>query len=393
MRRRAIVAALLLSSVRLYAQGPWPGRQWPAASPAAVGLDSAKLGAIDADITAGKYGNVDGFLVIRHGKVAFDRSYKQNYDSIYGADARKSGPLNAHDFTGPYNYFNPWWHPHYRRGDLHSLQSVSKTVASVIIGTAVTRGDFPSIDTPILNFFDTTKVANIDDRKRRVTVRHILTMTAGLDWNENLPYTDLRNSATQMEASGDWIQFTIDRPMAEEPGKTFNYSSGESALLAHIFRAATGQDIEEYGARYLFNPIGITDWFWKRSPTGTADTEGGLYLRRADLARIWYLFLQKGMWDGKQIVSADWVKQSVTPAIDVVTRGPGIKYGLKWWLYPYGTDNSKLAWAGSGFGGQVPLVFPDEDLVVVANAWNVLPGKALGARVIMERVLGAITAK
>jgi CubicO group peptidase (beta-lactamase class C family) len=189
MRRLGFAVVLLLSTVPLHAQGAWPGKQWPAASPKSLGLDSAKLAAIDADITAGKYGNVDGFLVIRHGKVAFDRSYKQNYDSIYGADARKSGPLNAHDFTGPYNYFNPWWHPHYRRGELHSLQSVSKTVSSVIIGAAVTRGDFPSIDTPILNFFDTTRVANIDERKRRVTVRHILTMTAVLDWNENMPYT------------------------------------------------------------------------------------------------------------------------------------------------------------------------------------------------------------
>src|SRR3954463_1096465 len=111
MRRVAIAAVLLLGSPPLHAPGPWPANQGRAASPQSVGLDSAKLAAIDADITAGKYGNVDGFLVIRHGKVAFDRSYKQNYDSIYGADAKKPGPLNAHDFTGPYNYFNPWWHP------------------------------------------------------------------------------------------------------------------------------------------------------------------------------------------------------------------------------------------------------------------------------------------
>src|SRR6185436_9996093 len=127
------------------------------------------------------------------------------------------GALNAHDPTGPYNYFNPWWHPFYRRGDLHTLQSVTKTVTSVAIGVATGRKAFPSLDTPILKFFDTTKVANIDARKRRLTIRHLLTMTAGLSWNEDLPYNDPNNTASVMEASPDWIQYTIDRPMAAEP--------------------------------------------------------------------------------------------------------------------------------------------------------------------------------
>lgn len=395
MRRFFLLLSLLLAfsahpDVR--AQNAWPTARWATASLGTLGLDSAKIAALDADIGAGKYGHVDGLLVIRHGKVGYDRSYRQNYDSIYGADAKVASPLNAHDATGPYNYFNPWWHPFYRRGDLHSLQSVTKTVSSVIIGAAIARGDFPSIDTPILNFFDTTKVANVDARKRRVTIRHVLTMSAGLAWNEALPYTDPANSASQMEASGDWVKFTIDLPMAEEPGKTFNYSSGESELLAPIFHQATGRDIEEYAAQYVFGPLGITDWFWKRSPTGLADTEGGLYLRRADLAKIWYLFLKGGTWDGKQIVTTEWARLSVTPAMDVGGRGQGVKYGLKWWLYPYGPGGSRLAWAGSGFGGQVPIAFPEEDLIVVVNAWNILPGRpGLGARVIIDRVLGAVT--
>src|SRR5262249_11725941 len=149
------------------------------------------------------------------------------------------------------------------------------------------------------------------------------------------------NSASQMEASGDWVQFTIDRPMMEEPGSRFNYSSGVSELLSPIFHQATGQDVEEYAAKYLFAPLGIHDWFWKRSPTGLVDTEGGLYLKPRDVAKIWYLFLKNGMWDGKQIVTPEWVKESVTPAITVSTRGPGIKYGLKWWLVPYDSSGTK----------------------------------------------------
>jgi CubicO group peptidase (beta-lactamase class C family) len=352
------------------------------------------LDSIDGEIRAGKYGFIDRLLVIRHGTVAYDLSYVNDYAKAYGDSAKTRNALNAHDLTGPFNYFNTWWHPFYRRGDLHSLQSVTKTVASAIIGSAVTRGDFPSLDTPVLKFFDTTKVANIDDRKRRMTVRHLLTMTGGLDWNENLPYIDPNNTASGLENSADWIAFTINRPMMREPGTQFNYSSGESALLAYVFSQATGRDIEEYGATHLFAPIGITHWFWKRTPSGTVDTEGGLYLEASDLARIWYLFTRGGMWNGTRVVSADWVRQSTSPAIAVAPGPNAPKYGLKWWLYPDPLDATKFVWAGSGFGGQFPMAFPDLDLVVVFNAWNILPGKpGLPLRKIQERLAKAVTSK
>ncbi|MGH9896744.1 MAG: serine hydrolase domain-containing protein, partial [bacterium] len=278
--------------------------------------------------------------------------------------------------------------PYYRRSDLHTLQSVTKTITSVVIGTAVQRGEFPNLDTRVLSFFDTTKVQNIDDRKRRITIRHLLTMTGGFDWNENVPYVDPNNAAVNMEASYDWVQFTIDRPMAREPGAQFNYSSGESQLLSHIFWNATGIDIEEYAARHLFGPLGIERWFWKRTPTGIVDTEGGLYLSAPDLARIWYLFLKNGNWNGKQIVSADWVKQSVAPAVRVANVPNAPSYGLKWWLYPNPLDSTKFVWSGSGFGGQVPMAIPELDLVIVFNGWNILPGRpGLPRARIAERIL------
>ena len=353
--------------------GTAPGRDWPRATPASVGLNAAVLDSIDAEIKAGAYGYIDRMLVIRHGKVAFDGRYPHDYDAAYRDSARTTNPLNAHDRTGPFNYFNPWWHPFYQRGTLHTLQSVTKTVASVIIGVAITRGDFPSIDTPILTFFDTTQVANIDDRKRRITVRHLLTMTGGFDWNENLPYIDPKNTASGLEASADWVKYTIDRPMMREPGTVFNYSSGESTLLAHIFSQATGLDLEEYASRHLFAPIGIQHWFWKRTPAGSIDSEGGLYLDAADLARIWYLYTQHGTWNGTRVVSDAWVTLSTSPLVPVGTSPAGPKYGLKWWLYRDAIDSTKFAWTGSGFGGQFPMAFPDLDMVVVFNAWNILP--------------------
>ena len=394
MQARFAVAPLLLALAisRADGQAPWPTTSWPVSTATAEGLDAKVLDRLDADISAGKFGNVDGMLIIRHGRVVADKTYPHDYGRIYGEDARKPGPLNAHEPSGPYNYFNPWWHPYYQQGDLHTMQSVTKTVTSVIIGTAIANEDFPSIDTPILTFFDTSRVANIDDRKRRLTIRHLLSMTAGLDWNEDLPYNDPRNSGSVMEASFDWVAYTIDRPMSREPGSAFQYNSGATMLLAHIFRVATGKDIEEYGQQHLFAPLGINRFFWKRTPSGLIDTEGGLYLRPQDLAKIGYLFLNNGIWDGKRIVQQEWVRSSVAPSISVGTGG--VKYGLKWWLYPYGPNDSRLAWAGSGFGGQLPIVLPDYDIVMVFTGWNILPGgPRLGPGTAITRVLDAVTDK
>jgi CubicO group peptidase (beta-lactamase class C family) len=381
-----VAIGVILASTAV-AQVQWPTKYWPSAKPADLGLDARVLTEFDAEIAAGKYGRVDSMLVIRHGKVAYERFYKHDYDQIYGAEAKKLGPLNISDPTGPYNYFNTWWHPYYRRGELHTMQSVTKTVTSVVIGVAITRQEFPNIDTPILEFFDTAKVANVDNRKRQMTIRHLLTMTAGLDWKEDLPYSDPNNTATLLEESFDWVKFTIDRPMAAEPGKVFNYNSGATQLLSYIFRVATGQDIEEYAVKYLFNPLGIEQYYWKRSPTGLADTEGGLYLKPRDLAKIGQLFLKNGVWEGKQIVRADWVTTSVAPAIPV---SASVRYGLKWWLYPYGDGTSRLAWCGSGFGGQMPIVLPDYDMVLVFTGWNILDGKRLSHRVAIDRALAAV---
>jgi len=390
----ASFTALFVAASTIDAQAGFPGRTWPTAEPRSVGLNVTVLDSIDAEIRAGRYGYIDRMLVIRNGRLAYDKSYTHNYDSIYADSARSSSPLNPHHLTGAYNYYHPWWHPYYRRSDLHTLQSVTKTITSVVIGTAVTRGEFPSLDSKVLAFFDTTTVKNIDDRKRRMTIRHLLTMTGGFDWNENLPYVDPRNAAVNMEASYDWVQFTIDKPMAREPGTQFNYSSGESQLLAHIFWKATGLDIEEYAARHLFGPLGIERWFWKRTPMGIIDTEGGLYLAAPDLARIWYLFLKNGNWNGKQVVSADWVRQSTAAAVRVANAPNAPGYGLKWWLYPNPLDSSKFIWSGSGFGGQIPMTIPELDLVIVFSGWNILPGRpGLPRARVTDRIVRAVMSR
>jgi len=364
-------------------------KEWPVAEPSAVGLDSSALAALDADIAGGKYGLVDSMLIIRDGKQALTRSYSHDYGKIYGEHAKHEGPLN-HDVNGPYNYFSTEFHPYYQHSDLHTMQSVSKTVTSITIGIAIGRKEFPAdLDAPILKYFDDYKVANLDERKRRITLRHLLTMTAGLEWNEDLPYNDPKNSADVMEATHDWVQYVINQPMAAEPGKVFVYSSGVTQLLSHIFKKATGRNVDEYAAEYLFQPLGIP-YHWKHSPTGLPDTEGGLYISSASLAKIGFLFLKNGTWEGKQIVPADWVKASVKPGMKVQDEGRHWRYGFQWWLQPYGKSQEKFAWAARGFGGQELRVVPEYNLVVVFTGWDILPSSEEPRHDQLERVIAAV---
>jgi Beta-lactamase len=384
----ASVAAAGIGMVDEATGGPtptWPTQGWHTGTPASVGLDGNILAGLDADFAAGKYALVDSFQIFRCGEEVFERKYPHDYASIYGKEASVKGPLNAR-LTGRYNYFDPAWHPYYQGTDLHTMQSVSKTATSVILGIAITRGDFKApLSTPVLKYFDVAKVKNVDDRKRRMTLKDVLTMTTGLAWTEDVPYDDPRSDSSLMEAADDWVQYVIDKPMATDPGTVFNYSSGASELLAYIFQKETGQDIDAYGEKYLFAPLGIKHQ-WKRTYLGVVDTEGGLYLTGSDLAKIGYLYLHDGMWDGKTIVSKEWVKQSLKPFVD--TKWQGLQYGFKWWLYPR-KDGGQLVWMGIGFGGQRLMVFPKEQLIATFTGWNILKEAALDAE-LANRLLPAV---
>ena len=159
--------------------------------------------------------------------------------------------------------------------------------------------------------------------------------------------------ATVMEESADGVKTFIDQPMQEEPGARFCSNDGAPQALGYVFGKATGQDVEEYAARYLFAPLGITNWHWKRTP----DTEGGLYLDRHDLAKLMQLFEHDGMWDGQRIVSSDWVKASVTPRV-MASEKTGVKYGYLWWLSRTGRTTPSLALEGRGTEGSSRSCFP-----------------------------------
>jgi CubicO group peptidase (beta-lactamase class C family) len=272
----------------------WPTARWPCAALAEVGIEAAPILALDAEFARGDHGFVDGLTIIRHGAVAFDRAYPHDYATAYGGrDATRH----------PYNYFHPAWHPYYQGTDLHTLQSVTKSVTAILVGMALARHEIPTLDVPLLQYFDTNAIDHLDDRKQRITLRHRRAMSAGLDWDElSMPYEDPTNVCQRMEQSADWIGFTLNRLMAYEPGTVFAYSSGLSHLLSPILLQATGSPVDAYAATHLFQPLGITDFYWKRAPDGLPDTQSGLYLRRTDLAKIGYLYLRDGWWEGRRLV-------------------------------------------------------------------------------------------
>jgi len=357
----------------------WDNGAWPVAEPAAVGMDAATLAALDRDFRSGKYGFVDAMFVTRRGAVVADAVYEHDWAKEYaGRDPT----------SGMHNYYDPAWHPYYGKTRLHTMQSVTKTITSILIGIAHTRGEFPDIDTAALDFFPAREIAHLDARKQRLAVRHLLTMTAGFAWDEiQHEYTDPRNNCAAMERCRDWVGYALDRPMAQDPGTGFVYSSGVTQLLAEVFQQATGKDIGEYAKAQLFEPLGIGDHYWKRTPLGLPDTEGGLYLTPADLARLGLLWLQGGEWQGRRIVSAEWVAESVAPAI---AASKGADYGLQWWLYPYGTRAAQRAWVMSGYGGQRLIVMPEHQIAAVFTGWNIDEHAILPIDDMIARLVAAV---
>jgi CubicO group peptidase (beta-lactamase class C family) len=329
----------------------------------------APLDAFDREIKAGAFGYVDRLVVVKGGRAIFDGRYAQDYREISRGRVSAIGcgdGCTDKTWMHEFNYFHPDWHPYYQGRDIHSLQSVTKSIAATAIGIALGRGEIKSLDVPFMEFFKDRNVPNADPRLSRATLRDVLTMRSGIEWHEQDRPLDDTNTTVQLEKSRDWIAFTLAQPMDSDPGTKWAYNSGGSMLLSGIIKSATGQHIDEYANRHLFQPLGIKDFHWKKTPTGHPDTEGGLYLSARDLARIGELYLHDGSWEGRRILPAGWVKDATTRHAQPTS--PAWGYGYQWWLTNRGAVD---VWAGRGFGGQLLVVIPSRGIVGVVNAWNI----------------------
>jgi CubicO group peptidase (beta-lactamase class C family) len=392
--RRPAWALLLLAAAaacagdmeaRTETQVVWPGDAWPTSTPEAQGIDAAAIDSLVADLDRGAYGLVDQFLLIRHGYVVADFRFHHNYDSI-------AAQYDTTNFQ--YNYDHPAWHPYYRDTDLHTLQSVTKSVTSAALGIAMDEGLIAGVDVPVMPFFAAYAPDLSDPLKASITLEDFLTMRSGIQWAvPGQTYDDPEHPTVILENSDHWIQFVVDQPMATTPGTRFDYNDGVSVLIGKILREATGQRIDEWARMRLFEPIGIREFYWKMTPDGEADTEGGLYLSTHDLARIGYLFLRGGTWDGRRIVSKEWVTASISPVVPDVAPDNGRQdpgYGYQWWV-PDHDGQRVTVFAGNGYGGQFLMVSPEHDMVAVFNGWNIHGGNYRSTwRTFQERILPAV---
>jgi CubicO group peptidase (beta-lactamase class C family) len=253
-----------------------------------------------------------------------------------------------------------YWEP-YGPKDVHTIQSLTKTVIGSLIGIAVERGEIQGVDQPVVDLFPDRTIKKLDDQKRLITLRHLLTMTPGLTCQ------DQSSAAQGMYASKDWAGYLLDLPVSDPPGQRWIYCSGASHLASAILQGATGSDARTYVNDRLFAPLGIPEVSaqdWAADPSGVSNGVAGLYLAPRDLAKYGYLYLRGGMWDGRQVVPAQWVDESVRGQVPTeagdFTAGQKRDWGYFWSVFPEQGYYGYL-----GMAGQELWVVPEKDLVVV----------------------------
>lgn len=246
----------------------------------------------------------------------------------------------------------------------HGVRSVTKSVVSILIGIAIDKGYLTSVEQTLGEFID-PEVYNITPQKAAITIRHLLTMTSGFEWNE-------------LTASGynDWVlsdnqvQYVLDKPLAAQPGQTFTYNSACTHLLSFIITKATGMSTYEFSLKYLFNPIGIEEVDWYIDKQGYCNGGAGLVFTPHDMVKIGQLILNKGVYNDNVIVSSDYIEQSIQPKVSVTgVMSFASGYGYCWWL---GSSNGNSYVFANGYGGQFIVIVPSKNLIVVAT--NALSG-------------------
>ena len=253
-----------------------------------------------------------------------------------------------------------------RANSLHDVRSVTKSVVGALAGIALERGDIRTLDDPVADYLGAL-LPDLDPAKGAITVRQLLTMTSGLDWDETGGF----GSYIEWVRSGDPLGNLLGRPFSSTPGETFNYNSAAVHLLGVVLEQATGAGLPELARSTLFEPMGIAHSPWEPLGDGSFNGGAGLDLRPRDLARFGQLFLQGGSSGGNQLVPAEWVGASTRARFDWrfdMGALEGITYGLLWWIVPGAREPLYFAW---GHAGQYVVVVPELHLVVVAtNEWR-----------------------
>jgi CubicO group peptidase (beta-lactamase class C family) len=349
---------------------------WKTANANSVGVDSTRLATLTESIRAWPELGVHAILIERAGQLIYEE-YFNGFDEQWGQS------LGRVSMTAETR---------------HDLRSVTKSVVSALVGIAHGEGKIQSLDQPVVRWFPGYPDLDTAER-RRVTLAQVMSMTAGFEWNESVPYNDPRNDEIKMTRDSQPLRYVLSRPFAVNPGSDFNYNGGLTQVMASVLVRATKTTLQEYARTKLFEPLGIVDVEWMGDLGGIPAAASGLRLRARDLAKFGSLFLHAGKWNGKQVIPADWVEQSTRRHFRFKPQtgadaGGEFGYGYFWWYSCYPSAAGLIeARTAIGNGQQRVFVLPGLDMVVtiLAGRYNdFTTGAQLGSRILREHVVPAV---
>lgn len=343
---------------------------WDTAASAEAGFVPDFEARLDQFVRGG-VGNLHGVVVVRRGRLVLERYYE-------GEDVVRDEHGRPHPERVAFSAER-----------LHEVRSITKSMVSLLYGIALRDGKVPAPDAPLLAQFP--QYTDLPDREQRSrwTIAHALTMTLGIEWNENMSYDDPRNGQTAMEAAADRYRYVLGRPIVSAAGERWNYCGGATALIGKILENGTGQKAHDYARAVLFDALGLGPTVWRTSRDRELNFPSGLAMRPRDLARIGQLLLDRGKAGEQQLVPADWLDASFKPAAKIRERR---EYGYYWYLGKFNAATAPFneRWiAAQGNGDQRLFVFPGLELVVAVTAgnYNSRDQDNLPIRVVTEAVL------
>lgn len=328
---------------------------------AARGLDTARTSSLIRSVLSGATPNIHAILIYRLGDLVLEE--------YFPGTARFDGQFRT-----------------YTADSLHELYSVSKSVTSAAVGIALASGAIPTLDTRIAPTIPDYASQTATDLST-LTFRHLLTMSAGLAWDESsTDYTDPANDHRKMDASPDPLTYLVTRPKAANPGVRFVYNSGLTHLLGELVKRRVNQSLDGYAATRVFQPLGITQYFWYRYPNGVTHAGGGLFLRPRDMMKFGVLYARFGSWQGRRVIDSAWVAQSTR------AQAPGAGgYGYQWWIDSWTVNGRTISgYSAQGIGGQYVFVVPSLDLVVVFTGNQPAAQQLLPFQLMRNYVLPAV---
>jgi CubicO group peptidase (beta-lactamase class C family) len=307
----------------------WPTGAWRSCAPKEVGMDPKKLKELNAEIRLLLEMQIDfqSIVIVKNGYIVAEQYYSDDYG----------------------------------RDDIHRIYSCTKSLSSAMIGIALDRGLIGSVDDKMTDFFPDHEFLNPSAHKDNITLHHMLSMSAGLEWYElEFPYGDDRNTFRQWADDGYRLGFVLDQPSVAAPGEEYSYNTGISQLLSGVIQQTTGIRADSFALQNIFTPLGIEDYYWPITDEGVAYGGSTVRLTPRDMAKFGYLYLKNGLWDGEQIVPEAWVEASQQKHM-ARKYIPDNFYGYQFWVSNLGY------YSAVGYEGQWIMIVPDHDLVVVFN--------------------------